>query len=118
MKKNIKNLWPLLLIMPGCLLFATKEAKCQSGTFDKLTLKDKDGTEERTMHSTFQLVPGKLKVSEDGQEWLEQILFQSKGIDSCEVETLAGHYLLLLERGTIKEVYLRSNVGADRIYHN
>jgi len=115
MKDNIKSLWPIILLIIAGLLFTVK-VRCQSGSFDKLILKDRDGTEERICPSAIQLLPGKLKVSENGQEWLEQILFQSKSVDSCEVETSAGHYLLILEKGTVKKVYLRSNVGADRIY--
>lgn len=114
--KDEKKILIICLMLAAATILFTIKASGQSGTFDKLILKDRYGTEERVMKSTIELLPGKLKVSENGQEWLENILFQSKSIDSCEVETLAGHYLLIMEKGNIKKVYLRSNVGTDRIY--
>ena len=116
MKDSKTSYWPLALIFIGILLFFSKQCAAQSGTFTKLTLKDRWGVDTLKTRSYIQLLPGKLKVSENGQEWLESILFQSKGIDTCELETQAGHYLLILEKQTIKKAYLRSNLGADRVY--
>lgn len=114
--KDEKKILIICVMFAISIILFTIKASGQGGTFDKLTLKDRYGIEERTMKSTIELLPGKLKVSENGQEWLENILFQSKSIDSCEVETLAGHYLMILDKDKIKRVYLRSNAGADRIY--
>ena len=117
MKDERKIFWICVMFAISIILFTIK-ASGQSGAFTKLTLKDRYGTKERAMSSSIQLLPGKLKVAENGQEWLESITFQSKSVGSCEVETQAGHYLLIMEVDKIKKAYLRSNVGADRIYEN
>lgn len=115
--KDEKKILIILVMFAVSIILFTIKASGQSGTFTKLTLKDRYGTEERTMPSAIQLLPGKLKVSENGQEWLEPILFQSKSFHgNIELGTEAGNYLLIMKSDTISKAYLRSNVGADRVY--
>lgn len=103
------------MLAASAIIFAIK-AKAQSGTFDHVLLKDRWGEELREMDCKIQLLPGKLRITESRETWDEKILLQSKSPDTCQVETSAGYYLLILERGCLKKAYLRSNVGADRIY--
>lgn len=117
MKDERKIFWICLMFAAGIILFTIK-ASAQTGNFTQLVLKDRYGVEELEMASTIKLMPGKLEITEDGQTWEEKILLQTKSGDTCGVETLAGYYLLILEGKRLKTAYLRSNVGADRIYRN
>lgn len=115
MKDERKIFWICLMFALSIILFTVK-ASAQTGTFDHVLLKDRHGEELRKMDCEIQLLPGKLRITEQGETWEEKILLQTKSRDTCEVETLAGYYLLILEGKRLKTAYLRSFVGADRIY--
>jgi hypothetical protein len=114
--KDEKKILIICLMFALSIILFTIKASGQTGTFDHLLLRDQYGDELRKQESKISLLPGKLEITENGETWTEKILLQTKGADTCQVETSAGYYVLLLERGTLKRAYLRSNVGADRVY--
>lgn len=118
MKDERKIFWICLMLAAATILFAIKASAQQTGKFSVLILKDRHGEETRQLQSSITLLPGKLVVSEGKEKWEEKILLQSKNQDTCHVETNAGWYVLVLEGECLKRAYLRSNVGADRIYTN
>lgn len=115
MKDERKIYWIMLLLAASMILFAIK-SQAQSGKFSYLVLKDQNGEEVRKEHSEIKLLPDRLVITENGMKFQEKILLQSKSGDTCEVYTDAGRYWLVFEGKELKKAYLRSNVGADRIY--
>jgi hypothetical protein len=115
MKDERKIFWICLMLAASIILFTVK-ASGQSGTFDHLLLRDQYGGEIRKQDSKITLLPGKLEITENGETWTEKILLQTKSPDTCQVETSAGYYVLVLKGERLERAYLRSNVGADRIY--
>jgi hypothetical protein len=115
MKDERKIFWICLMFAASIILFTVK-ASAQSGTFDHLLLRDQYGDEIRKQDSKITLLPGKLEITENGQTWTEKILLQTKSPDTCQIETASGYYVLLLRDKCLTRAYLRSNVGADRIY--
>jgi len=117
-----KIYWTVLIFAVLSIIFAIS-ASGQSGEFDTMTLRDNDGSKEIRQRSSIEIKGGILRMAENGQEWDEPILFQSKGPYYQEhpvmvIDTTAGRYTLFLDRMTITRAYLGSNIGADRIYSN
>lgn len=114
--KDEKKILIICLMFAASIILFTIKASAQTGSFTHLTLKDRYGTEERTTDTKITLEQGKLHFEEDGMKWQEKILLQSKSQAGTEVKTEAGWYLLIIEGERLKTAYLRSFVGADRIY--
>lgn len=115
MKENIKNLWPLILMALGFILFFSKSACGQ--TFTQCELRDKYGVELMNYETSFQIEGHVLKICEDGVKFSENISYKMGSDDIITIGTGTGEYTFYSEDGFCYMVIYRPLMGAERRYY-